>query len=485
MVYFPDPSKTMDTVCRVSEVTRRMKRALEEGVGELWVEGEVSNVRRPASGHLYFTLKDETAQLRAVFFRGHQRRTAEALRDGLKVRVFGGVTLYEKSGDCQINVLKLEAGGTGTLQERFERLKKQLAEEGLFDQARKRRLPLLPRHVGVVTSPTGAAIRDMLNVIARRFPNIHLIVAPVRVQGDGAAEEIAEAIKRLNRYGGLDVIIVTRGGGSLEDLWCFNEECVARAIASSVIPVISAVGHEIDFTISDFAADLRAPTPSAAAELVVGRKEDYERQLLQLQNRMQRMIGQQRQWAKERLKAVLNRPALRNPLALLRGWQQETDQLRMYLVQAMRGRLERERKGLHALMQNTCFQQPDRLVLMMRHRVQASGRGMQTMLHLALERSGAALEQQQARLHHAAVLELARRKNAADRTVLRLNSANPGLVLKRGYTMTCSSDGQVITSSKQAAANGILVTRWQDGSVRSAVLPKQDVLLTEEEKENG
>ncbi len=484
-MYFSDPSKPMDTVYRVSEVARRLKRALEEGVGELWVEGEASNVRRPSSGHLYFTLKDEAAQLRAVFFRGHQRKTAETLRDGLKVRVFGGVTLYEKSGDCQINVLKLETAGMGTLQERFERLKKQLAEEGLFDNSRKRRLPLLPRHVGVVTSPTGAAIRDVLNVIARRFPNIHLIVAPVRVQGDGAAEEIAEGVRRLNRYGGLDVILVTRGGGSLEDLWCFNEECVARAIASSAIPVISAVGHEIDFTISDFVADLRAPTPSAAAELLVGRKEDYERQLRQLQNQMQRVAGQQRHWAKERLNAALNRPALRNPLALLRARQQQVDQQRMQLLHGMQARLERKRRALHALTQSPCFQQPERMLLLMRHRVQESRRGMQAMLHLAMERSGATLERKQARLHHAAALELSRRKNAADRMVLRLNSVNPGLVLKRGYTMTCSSDGRVITSSKQALASGILVTRWQDGSVRSTVLPKQDPSLTEEEKKNG
>ncbi|OGV74134.1 MAG: exodeoxyribonuclease VII large subunit, partial [Lentisphaerae bacterium RIFOXYA12_FULL_60_10] len=253
----------------VTELTRRIRAALEQGIGPVVVEGEVSNVRRPSSGHCYFTLKDETAQIAAVLFRGVLETLRIVPKDGLQVRVRGELTVYEKNGNYQILVRHLEETGRGSLQARFEQLKSRLQQEGLFDAARKRPLPVLPRHIGIVTSPTGAAIRDILQVLSRRFPNLHVLVAPVRVQGDGAAEAIAAAIDRLNQRADLDVLIIGRGGGSLEDLWAFNEEVVARAVFRSRLPVISAVGHEIDFTISDFVADVRAPTPSAAAEIVV------------------------------------------------------------------------------------------------------------------------------------------------------------------------------------------------------------------------
>ena len=272
-------------VLTVTELTRLIKAALESEVGTVWVEGEVSNLRQPSSGHLYFTVKDANAQITAVLFRGDQQRLKFKPRDGLQVRVYGEISVYERSGNYQIIVRVLEEAGKGALQAKFEELKEKLQKEGLFDPARKKAIPLLPRHVGVVTSPTGAAIHDILNVISRRFPNLHLVLAPVKVQGEGAAREIAAAIEFLNRRGGFDVLIVGRGGGSLEDLWCFNEEIVARAIAASRIPVISAVGHEIDFTISDFVADLRAATPSAAAELVVGRKDAFEGTLDELTRR--------------------------------------------------------------------------------------------------------------------------------------------------------------------------------------------------------
>ncbi|MGE5280006.1 MAG: exodeoxyribonuclease VII large subunit [Deltaproteobacteria bacterium] len=256
-------------ILTVSELTRDIKLVLEEVFGAVWVEGEVSNLSRPASGHVYFSLKDEAATLRCVMFRSAAARLKFRVQDGVKILVGGRVGVYEKGGQYQLYAETLEPRGAGALQLAFEQLKKKLAAEGLFDDSRKKPLPFLPQRIGVVTSPTGAVIRDILHVLARRFPGFHLILSPVRVQGEGAAAEIASAVAGFNADTPVDVIIVARGGGSLEDLWAFNEEVVARAIAASRIPVISAVGHETDYTIADFVADRRAPTPSAAAEIVL------------------------------------------------------------------------------------------------------------------------------------------------------------------------------------------------------------------------
>jgi len=255
-------------VLTVTELTTQIRLSLEQAFPELWVQGEVSNLRTPSSGHLYFTLKDQTSQIRAVLFRGVANQLRFALRDGLQVIVRGRLNVYEVRGDYQIILEYLEPKGIGALQLAFEQLKEKLEREGLFDSARKRPLPFFPRKVGIVTSPSGAAIQDMLTVMKRRCPVLSVLIYPVAVQGEGAAEQIAEAIAILGRRRDVEVIIVGRGGGSLEDLWCFNEEIVVRAIAESKVPVVSAVGHEIDFTLADFAADYRAPTPSAAAEVV-------------------------------------------------------------------------------------------------------------------------------------------------------------------------------------------------------------------------
>ena len=260
-------------VLTVSELTRRLQETLEERFPAVWIEGEISNYRLYGSGHAYFTLKDADAQIRAVLFRNRGRRIKFEPADGLHVMAFGSIEVYPQRGEYQLVIELLEPKGLGALQLAFEQLKARLQAEGLFDHARKRELPRFPRKIGIVTSPSGAAIRDMLRVIDRRFGELHIVIAPCRVQGDGAAEEIAQGLRDLNALGGVDIIIVGRGGGSLEDLWAFNEEAVARAIAASKVPVVSAVGHEVDFTISDFVADLRAPTPSAAAELVVREKQ--------------------------------------------------------------------------------------------------------------------------------------------------------------------------------------------------------------------
>jgi len=275
------------SILTVSQLTAEIKTLLERSFDHVWVEGEISNLRLPGSGHLYFTLKDDKAQIRAVMFRLQNRLLKFVPKDGLQVVACGRVTVYEPRGDYQLVLDYLEPKGLGALQLAFEQLKEKLAAEGLFDPARKRPIPHLPQRIGVVTSPTGAAIRDILRIIDRRFANVHILLCPVRVQGQGAAQEIARAIQALNELPDLDVMIVGRGGGSLEDLWAFNEEIVARAIFSSRVPVISAVGHEVDFTIADFVADLRASTPSAAAELVVRNKIELAQNLRNLERALQ------------------------------------------------------------------------------------------------------------------------------------------------------------------------------------------------------
>jgi exodeoxyribonuclease VII large subunit len=279
-------------ILTVSELTQEIKDILEDKFSDVWVEGEISNLRLPPSQHMYFTLKDDFSQVRAVLFRTQARTLRFIPKDGLHVICKGRVSLYEKRGDYQLILESLEPKGIGALQLAFVQLKEKLEKEGLFDTARKKPIPMVPRRIGIITSPTGAAIQDMLHILERRFEHLHIILYPVRVQGEGAASEIAEAIDYFNKRMEVDVIIVGRGGGALEDLWAFNEEPVARAIYHSKIPVISAVGHETDYTIADFVADLRAPTPSAAAELVVRERREIENTLHYLQGRLESQILQ-------------------------------------------------------------------------------------------------------------------------------------------------------------------------------------------------
>ena len=266
--------ETKRRVYKVAELTKNIRRVLEKDFSSLWVEGEISNFTLHSSGHMYFSLKDESSVMSAVMFRGSNKDLKFQVKDGMQVVCFGRIGVYEKRGQYQLYVDKMEPKGVGALQLAFEQLKAKLYKEGLFDKERKKPIPFLPTRIGVVTSPTGAAIRDILNVARRRFSNVEIILNPVKVQGTGAKEEIVKAIELFNTMGDIDVMIVGRGGGSIEDLWAFNEEVVARAISRSKIPIISAVGHEIDWTISDFVADMRVPTPSAAAERVLPRKEE-------------------------------------------------------------------------------------------------------------------------------------------------------------------------------------------------------------------
>ncbi len=280
----------MPKILTISELTHDLKEVLENIFQDVWVEGEVSNLRSPGSGHSYFSLKDAQSTLRCVLFRHAAVRLKFALADGLHVVASGRIGVYGRDGQYQLYVDTVQPKGAGALQTAFEQLKARLAQEGLFDEARKKPLPFLPETIGVVTSPTGAVIRDILQVLERRFPRAHVVINPVRVQGEGSAEEIARAVEEFNAWGQPDVIILARGGGSLEDLWSFNEERLARAIAASGIPVVSAVGHETDYTIADFVADKRAPTPSAAAEMVMPAETELREHIDQLVKHLWRSL---------------------------------------------------------------------------------------------------------------------------------------------------------------------------------------------------
>ena len=340
----------------VSQLNRQAKTLLEQGLARLWVEGEISNIARPASGHVYFTLKDKSAQIRAAFFRQRQRGPTISLKDGDQVLVYGRVSLYEARGDYQLIVEQIEPAGEGALKRQFEVLKKKLAAEGLFDEDRKQELPELPTRIGVITSPTGAAIRDIVSILGRRFPSIPIVIYPSAVQGDAAPQELITALATAIRRDECDVLILARGGGSLEDLWAFNDEQLARAIAESPIPIVSAVGHEVDFTIADFVADLRAPTPSGAAELVVPDREDWLRVVKSLAMRISRLgrrtvedLAQALDWLSRRLVQT-------SPTAMLERSRTRLAGLNQRLITAVRGavagvshRLELAMRGLHSV----------------------------------------------------------------------------------------------------------------------------------------
>ncbi|MDO8525454.1 MAG: exodeoxyribonuclease VII large subunit [Candidatus Omnitrophota bacterium] len=314
-------------VYTVAELTKYMRVILEDSFPSVWVEGEISNYILHSSGHIYFSLRDANAVLKCAMFKRANEKLKFRLKDGMKVICFGSVSVYEARGDYQLIVEDIEPKGVGALQLQFQELKERLKKEGLFDDAHKVPIPYLPTRIGIVTSPTGAAIRDILNIARRRFSNVEIIINPVKVQGAGAKDEIASAIRDFNRYKKIDVMIVTRGGGSLEDLWPFNEEVVARAIYGSAIPVISAVGHEIDYTVSDFVADFRAPTPSAAAELVIPRKEDLINSIETSVTRLKAALASKLGMLAEKLSTLKDSYILRQPLNLITQYEQKIDDL--------------------------------------------------------------------------------------------------------------------------------------------------------------
>lgn len=336
-------------VYTVTEIVERARALLEDAFPRVWVEGELSNFKHHTSGHFYFTLKDAQSQLRSAMFRGANRLVRFRPEDGLKVLAGGRLSLYPARGDFQLVVEELEPAGLGALQLAFEQLKKKLASEGLFDPRRKKPLPVFPRRIAVVTSPTGAAVRDILNVTGRRSPLADVALYPVRVQGPGAAEEIARALTRLNETGGWDVIICGRGGGSLEDLWAFNEEVVARAIAASAIPVVSAVGHEVDYTIADFVADVRAETPTAAAEMVLRDRRELLEQIRSRQRLLAARMQDRLRDGRGRLERVLASRLLRRPRAVLEPLAQRLDDLSGQLRTGLKNRLRLAREQWRGL----------------------------------------------------------------------------------------------------------------------------------------
>lgn len=338
---------TAPKIYTVSELSQGIKYLLETNFRELWVEGELSGLKVSSLGHTYFDLKDANSNISGVLFRGFAQGLKFELQNGLLVRVRGNITTYDKQSKYQLMAKEVQPAGIGPLQLAFEQLKKKLQSEGLFDQARKRPIPALPQKIAVVTSPTGAAIRDILSILKRRYANMHIIVAPVKVQGAGSAEEIANAIIDLNEnFTDIDVMLVGRGGGSMEDLWSFNEEIVARAIANSTIPVISCVGHETDFTIADFVADLRAPTPSAAAELVVKSKVELAAQIAGLERRLLQSLRIYYENLHGRFRRLASSRMLANPLALLERPVRRLDDAVETLFAASADRLRRSGERL-------------------------------------------------------------------------------------------------------------------------------------------
>jgi exodeoxyribonuclease VII large subunit len=414
-------------VCTVSELAMRIKASLEDQFPAVWVEGEISNLRTPSSGHAYFTLKDDGAQLRCVLFRSRGRRLAFQPEDGMQVLAFGGLDVYLARGEYQLVVELLEPKGVGALQLAFEQLKRKLEAEGLFDAARKRALPPFPRTIGIVTSPTGAAIRDMLHVIGRRFSDLRILVAPVRVQGEEAPGEIVRALADLQAVPELDVVIVGRGGGSIEDLWAFNDERVARAIAGCRVPVISAVGHETDFTIADFVADLRAPTPSAAAELVVQEKLQVLRLLGDLYGSLKQAMADRLERERERVGALARRRVLTEPSRALRDLHRRLDDLTVRLGLAVGRR--RQDAG---------------------HRVSLARNALRSLNPVARIASGSALlSQLRGRLASAAVHGVKASRHRFDAAVGQLDSLSPLAVLGRGYSLTRLASGAIVRTAAQ------------------------------------
>ncbi len=422
---FPQTSK----VFTVGELTRQIRGALETKFGAVWVQGEISNYKLHPSGHQYFTLKDQRAQIACVIWRDTMLPPRQPLVDGTQVQVFGTVTVFEARGQYQLNVQILQPRGVGVLQAKFEALKRKLQAEGLFEPERKRPLPKFPRRIGIVTSPSGAAIRDMLNVLRRRAPWLQVLINPVRVQGTGAAQEIAVAIRELaapnDAFAPLDLIVVTRGGGSIEDLWEFNEEIVARAIFNSPVPIVSAVGHEIDFTICDFVADLRAPTPSAAGELIVPDIIDLHR----------RIDGCARGLARQ----LLNR---------VRDAQQRLDHAREILQRCLAHKIDSYKRALLHIAAALQARSPARELMMRRNRL------------IDLHRRFIASPER--------LLENARHRFRRIEGILRV--LGPDATLQRGYSITTNERGKIIRTIAAVRPRMKIRTRVSDGEFGSKVL---------------
>jgi len=443
---FEEPARTR-RIWPVGELVGQVRELVEQQFGDVWVEGEISNFRPAPSGHVYFTLKDANAQLPIVLF----RRQAMLLRfrpaDGLHVLVRGKVSVYEQRGQMQLVAETMEPVGAGSLQLAFEQLKEKLKAEGLFDADRKRPLPAFPRTVGIVTSPTGAVIRDFLNIVGRRHSGLNVLVSSASVQGEQAPQEIEAAIASLNASGLVDLIVLARGGGSLEDLAAFNSERVARAIASSGLPVVSAVGHETDFTIADFVADLRAPTPSAAAELITEAQHKIAEHLANQANRMDRAVRYQLLQARQQLSRLpVSRVETRVSMLLLRQ-AQRLDDLSSRQESALVGELRSRQDQVAGLMAAVLRHDPRQAMARARQRLQMAQTRTQRSIERTVQRGVVQIGGLAARLH----------------------ALSPIAVLDRGYALVMDADGGLVRSTAQLTVGEALVTRLADGEFRSRV----------------
>ena len=437
---------TEKTILTVSRLTALLRGVLEENFEQLWVGGEVSNLSYPSSGHCYFTLKDAGAQLRCVMFKSAVKNLKFRLTDGMALIVRGRISVYDQRGEYQLICEYLEPAGVGALQTAFVQLKEKLALEGLFAEAHKSAIPRFPRKIGVITSPTGAAIHDILNVLKRRFASLAVLLYPVRVQGEGAAVEIARAVDEMNRLGDVDILIVGRGGGSLEDLWAFNEEAVARAVYRSKIPVISAVGHETDWTICDFVADLRAPTPSAAAELVIASSEELRSQVDGLSHRLRKTIENILVSYDRRLEGL--RRALHDPRMMVGHLAQRLDDLSGRLDMGLHVAVSRRRDRFERLRDALRHNDPKGMIDLLRQRVA-----------LLLVRSEGLLA------HRLEEIRQGFGDNAA-----RLEVLSPLKTLARGYAIASHAcDGTTVTDAGSLAPGEQLLLRLHRGAARCLV----------------
>ncbi|WP_165665732.1 exodeoxyribonuclease VII large subunit [Metapseudomonas otitidis] len=431
-------------VLTVSQLNQRARHLLEDVFPQVWVEGEISNLARPASGHLYFTLKDSQAQVRCALFRQNALKVRQALRDGLAVKVRGKVSLFEGRGDYQMIADAVEPAGDGALRLAFEALKEKLAGEGLFATERKRPLPAHPQRVGIVTSPTGAVIRDIISVFRRRAPQVSLTLVPTAVQGREATAQIVRALALADAQG-FDALILARGGGSLEDLWCFNEEAVARAVVACKTPIVSAVGHETDVSISDFVADVRAPTPSAAAELLAPDSSGLRQRLESLERRLQLRIRQLIAHQHLRLDGLTRR--LRHPGERLRQQAQRLDDLEMRLQRALDRQLSQRRERLARLETRLAAQHPGRALGLLRQRLDALA----------------------ARLPRAMRETLGTRRLELQSQVQTLHAFSPLATLGRGYSILLDERGQAIRSASQTQPGQRLKARLGEGELEVRV----------------
>ena len=483
-------------VWKVSELTERIRELLEGAFPDAWIEGEVSNCREAQSGHVYFTLKDARSQIRCVCFRDQLRDLKCRPEDGRQITVRGSLGVYEPRGEYQVYVSHIEPVGLGALQLAFEQLKKRLEQEGLFDNARKRPLPMLPRCIGVVSSPKGAAIRDIVRVLKRRFANVLVQLYPVKVQGEGAANEIASALRYFNRVKFADVLIVARGGGSLEDLWEFNEEIVARAIATSVIPVITGIGHETDFTIADFVSDVRAPTPSAAAEMVLRSRQEFERHIADHKSRLVQQIRYLLSERQHRVRDLETYRGFRQLEVLVRRRRQQLDEISSALAAVLRMRLATARQELtKAGTQISSFdlrgrvevwrrrieQQREALRAALERMVTRKRRGFATVhvrfsaldLGARVGKLRRAFEQSSDEMWRRLDRFLVSRRRKLEAATLQLTERSPFQLLERGYAIAYDASGKVLRSPDQVAIGDDITVRLARGKLDAIVRRKK------------